>query len=306
MIQYLQHNEIDKTKWDEAIDHSVNKLIYANSWYLDIVCPGWNALVEDDYVSVMPLTAGMKYGTPYLYPPYFAQQLGIFSRKNISQEKAQEFLHSIPAQYKFMEVHLNTQNTFEFPGFQVKKNINIELSLNPSYETLHKKFSDDIKRNIKKAQKHGVVIKKDISPSSIVSIFRKNTGKKISNLSDKNYKTLLLLITTCIQKGFAETHGAFLNDKLCAGVVWLIRNNRAIFLFSATDPIAKSSGAMPFLINEFIKKHSGKDMILDFEGSNLPGLARFYNGFGSKENVYLQVRKNNLPGIIKWLKELKK
>ena len=304
MIRYLKHNEIDKTKWDNCIDHSMNTLIYAYSWYLDVVCPNWNALVENDYKSVMPLTAGKKYGIEYLYPPYFAQQLGVFSRENLLQEKVLEFLNEIPSQYKFAEIYLNTKNTFEFLNFQTKKNVNIELDLNFSYEVLHKKFSDDTKRNIKKTEKHKVSLKKNISPPEIISIFRKNIGKKISNLNDENYKTLLKLINTCIEKGFAETWGAFTKEgKLCAGVVWLIKDSRAIFLFSATNAEAKNNGGMFFLINKFIQQHAGKKMILDFEGSNLPGLRRFYNGFGSKENVYLLIRKNNLPKLVRWFKK---
>jgi hypothetical protein len=282
----------------------MNTLIYAYSWYLDVVCPNWNALVENDYKSVMPLTAGKKYGIEYLYPPYFAQQLGVFSRENLLQEKVLEFLNEIPSQYKFAEIYLNTKNTFEFLNFQTKKNVNIELDLNFSYEVLHKKFSDDTKRNIKKTEKHKVSLKKNISPPEIISIFRKNIGKKISNLNDENYKTLLKLINTCIEKGFAETWGAFTKEgKLCAGVVWLIKDSRAIFLFSATNAEAKNNGGMFFLINKFIQQHAGKKMILDFEGSNLPGLRRFYNGFGSKENVYLLIRKNNLPKLVRWFKK---
>src|ERR1035437_8027365 len=130
MISYLKHNEIDKQKWDKAIDHCVNNLIYAYSWYLDIVSPNWCALVENDYVSVMPLTGNKKYGIHYLYPPYFAQQLGVFSKNNLSQKKIELFLNSIPSHYKLIELCLNTQNTFEIPGYQIKKNINLELSLN--------------------------------------------------------------------------------------------------------------------------------------------------------------------------------
>jgi len=302
MISYLRHTEIDKKKWDACIDQCLNKLIYAHSWYLDIVCPKWEALIEDDYKSVMPLTGNKKYGIHYLYPPYFAQQLGVFSRENISQNVVEKFLNSIPSHYKFIEVHLNTHNAFTFTGFQIKKNINIELSLNSSYETLYKSFSEDIKRNIKKAKKNKIELKKNISPAEIIRIFRKNTGKKISNLSEKNYKTLLLLINTCLDKGHAEVWGAFSENKLCAGVGWLIKNNRAVFLFSATDTTAKKTGAMHSIINSFIQENAGKDMILDFEGSNIPGLARFYKGFGSKEYVYLQVRKNNLPKLFHWLK----
>ena len=303
MISYFKHNEIDKKKWDEAIDGSVNNLIYPYSWYLDIVSPGWCALVEDDYESVMPLTGNKKYGIDYLYPPYFAQQLGVFSKNKLSREKVLHFLNAIPALYKFIEANLNTRNTFELSGFKTKKNINIELSLETSYESLRKKFSEDTKRNIKKATKYGVTLQKGIAASQLIGIFRKNTGKKINNLSDKNYKTLLNLINTCLDKGHAEVWGAISEGKLCAGVVWLIKGNRSIFLFSATDPQAKKTGAMFFLIDRFIQEHAGEKMILDFEGSNLPGLARFYKGFGSEEYVYLQVRKNNLSKLVRWIKE---
>jgi hypothetical protein len=62
-----------------AIARSFNGIVYAYSWYLDIVSPGWDALVKDDYKSVMPLTWRKKYGIKYLYQPFFTQQLGVFS-----------------------------------------------------------------------------------------------------------------------------------------------------------------------------------------------------------------------------------
>jgi len=304
MIQYLKHNEIDKKKWDSCIDHSVNCLIYGYSWYLDIVCPNWNALVEDDYKSVMPLTAGKKYGAHYLFPPYFAQQLGVFSEKKLSLEKVEEFLNSIPSQYKFIEIHLNTHNSFEFPGFQVKKNINLELSLHASYDSLHKNYSRLTIRNIKKAVKNELYIEKNINPSELISLFRKTRGEGIYNLKEKNYKVLLNLINTCIKSGCAESCGAFTKTgQLSAGIILLIKNNRAIFLFSATHQRGKENGAMFFLIDNFIRNNSGTDMVFDFEGSNIPGVARLYKGFGSNECVYLQVRKNNLPKIVRWIKE---
>ena len=60
MIQYLEHNQIDKKKWDDTIEEFGN--IYAYSWYLDVVHHQCEALVEDDYVSLMPLTGGKKFG----------------------------------------------------------------------------------------------------------------------------------------------------------------------------------------------------------------------------------------------------
>ena len=54
-IKYLSHNNIDLKKWDICIQNAYNSLIYAESWYLDIVSPNWEALVYNDYEYVMPL-----------------------------------------------------------------------------------------------------------------------------------------------------------------------------------------------------------------------------------------------------------
>ncbi|OIP03307.1 MAG: hypothetical protein AUJ97_04685 [Bacteroidetes bacterium CG2_30_32_10] len=59
-IRYLKHKEIDKDKWDNCIEKAFNGIIYAYSWYLDIVSENWDALIEDDYKTVFPLTQKKK------------------------------------------------------------------------------------------------------------------------------------------------------------------------------------------------------------------------------------------------------
>lgn len=304
MIRHLAHKEIEKDKWDACIDNSLNAIIYTYSWYLDIVCPNWEALILDDYIAVMPIAVNKKYGIKYIYPPYFAQQLGVFSKETISQELVENFLTAIPDRYKFIEMTLNTHNTFDTAVYTTKKNTNLELRLDKPYLALQKYFSEDTQRNIKKADKHKVILQKEIDPTLIIKKFRENTGKKITNLTTKHYQTLLTLIHACRKKGFAQCWGAFTQDHiLCAGVIWLIKDSRSIFLFSATDNEAKKNGAMFFLINTFIKENAELNFILDFEGSNIPGLARFYKGFGSTEHIYLQVKKNNLPKLLRLIKQ---
>lgn len=303
MIRYLTHKEIDKKEWDKALDRSHNRLPYAQSWYLDRVCPNWEALVLNDYKAIMPLTSKKKYGLFYLFPPYFAQQLGIFSEKIIDQAFLQRFLDSIPSKYQFIELNLNTRNTFKVENYKSKPNRNIELDLSRDYEVLKKKYSDDIARNIKKAHKNNVQIKNGIDAGEIIHMFRKNTGKKISNLKTTHYKVLSLLFDDLRKHDQLETTGAFINGKLCAGVVWLKYPGRSVFLFSANNSESRKNGAMHLMIDNFIKQNAGKNMILDFEGSNIDSLARFYKGFGSDEYVYLQIRRNRLPKLVRWIKK---
>ncbi|MDZ4667693.1 MAG: hypothetical protein SGJ00_07395 [bacterium] len=56
MIRYLSHSAIDKVKWDHCIGTAENHLIYGLSWFLDIMCTEWEALVKGNYEEVMPLT----------------------------------------------------------------------------------------------------------------------------------------------------------------------------------------------------------------------------------------------------------
>ena len=55
MIVYHKNNEIDREQWDNCIRNTPGAKPYAYSWYLDIMAPGWQALVDDDYDSVFPV-----------------------------------------------------------------------------------------------------------------------------------------------------------------------------------------------------------------------------------------------------------
>jgi hypothetical protein len=60
---------------------------------------------------------------------------------------------------------------------------------------------------------------------------------------------------------------------------------------------------MFLLIDTFIQNNSGKNLILDFEGSNIPGIARFYKGFGAMAETYYSVHQNRLPRLLRIFKK---
>ena len=99
MIHYIEHKDIDFEKWDACVANSFNRLIYGFSWYLDVVCDDWDALVLNDYEAVFPLPKRKKWGIEYVYHPFFCQQLGVFSKKEVAIEL---FLNSIPKKIKYL------------------------------------------------------------------------------------------------------------------------------------------------------------------------------------------------------------
>ena len=78
MIVYHKNKEIDHEQWDNCISNSGYAKPYAYSWYLDIMSPGWEALVDDDYDSVFPIPSYIRFGLQYASTPPFLQQLGAF------------------------------------------------------------------------------------------------------------------------------------------------------------------------------------------------------------------------------------
>ena len=303
MIRYLTHNQIDTQRWDECIAQSPDGLVYVWSWYLDVVHPGWEALVEDDYEAVMPLAGNKKFGINYLFQPFFTQKFGVFGKKEISEEKIGQFLETIPEKFKFAEFRINkSYETYKTHGtyttYKSENHRNIELSLSPDYSVLAANYNSNTKRNLAKAKKEGLTVVDNAEPSAIVELFRKNRGKNIKHWGDKEYNRLLSLVEA------AKSHGACLvlgaqdsDNQLIAGAFFMISHNKIVFLFSGADESNKKNHGLTFLLDHVIERYSGTTNILDFEGSDNDGLARFYKGFGGEEKYYWGFRLNKLNKI---------
>ena len=104
MIVWLRHNEIDREQWDNCIKDSPGTKPYGFSWYLDIMCPGWEALVDDEYDSVFPIPCFRKYGFRYIATPIFLQQLGAYSPDKPLQKATNEFVEYMPDFYSLIDL----------------------------------------------------------------------------------------------------------------------------------------------------------------------------------------------------------
>lgn len=300
MIKHLTHNKIDKTRWDDCIRHSFNGNIYAWSWYLDIVHPNWDALVENDYERVMPLTANKKLGINYLLQPFFTQQLGIFSISNLNEDIVQDFIDAIPEKYRLTEIRLNAYNKVNYNINYYKRHRNIELDLIYNYQTIYNNYSSNTKKNLKKANKNILYLNRDVNPEVVINLFRSNKGKDVKHWKDKEYQRLLTLINTAIEKECCFVYGVSdENNDTIAAAVFMVSHDRITFLFSGNDKNNKDKNAWTFLIDSVIKEFCDMPLTFDFEGSDDEGLARFYKGFGGKEVFYPEIKRNNFKGIFK-------
>ena len=305
MIKHLTHDMIDKKRWDDCIAKSFNGSVYAWSWYLDIVHPKWEALIENDYERVMPLTGKSKFGISYMFQPFFVQQLGIFSQSLLSQDEVENFILSIPRKYKVIKYRLNEYNKVHHDWKFIERHRNVELDLIHDYQFLYNNYSKNTKRNLAKAEFASLSINKNVNANDVIQLFRNNRGKDVTHWKDDEYVRLLDLIETaiyhecCFIVGVNDTDG-----QLIAGAVFMCSHDRIIFLFSGNDENHKDKHGLTFLLDNTIREFSEMQYVFDFEGSDNEGLARFYKGFGGKEVFYPEIKCNNLKGIFKFAYEL--
>lgn len=300
MIKYITYDELNRSKWDMCVDESFNGLIYAKTWYLDIVAEHWDALVENDYEKIFPLVNRSKWGIHYLYQPVFTQQLGLFSRTLLTEKSLLEFVQAIPKKFKFAEINLNTFNKVPQDQFKMQKWLTHELDLINSYDNISKNYSSNLKRNIRKAKKHKLSLTKNIKPEEIIKLFRENRGSTINSLKESDYMKLSRLTYSGIYKGVISTYGVYSeNNTLCAAAIFLQSKKKIIFLFSGLNEMGKKTGAMSFLVDSFIRENQHKHLTLDFEGSNDPNLARYYKSFGSTEISYPHLELNKLNPVFR-------
>jgi hypothetical protein len=300
-IQYLHHHEIDKKKWDDAISNAGNGLIYAYSFYLDQMAKHWDALVLNDYEAIMPLTWNKKFGIHYLYQPAFTASLGIFG-KDIHSEMADKFVQSVPSKFKLIEISLNAGNKFNEQSNKFIPATNYVLSLSKQYAELYNAYRENHQRNIQKSAQSGNVVQKDILIDDVISL-NKQQVKKVSSVADKDYGHLKKLYEFLHSQGNALIYGITTSQrKLLSSCVFFFSHNRAYYILVGNHPDGRTTGASHALIDAFIRDHAGRDLLLDFEGSDIESLALFYAGFGAAKETYPVIRWNRLPW---WMRGMK-
>jgi hypothetical protein len=301
-IQYLTQQQIDKPKWDNCIDKAGNGLIYGYSFYLDYMAPRWDALVMNDYEMVMPLTWNKKYGIYYLYQPFLTAQLGVFGN-TITGETLEAFLKAIPVKFKFLDIYLNHNNVFPLKEFELYQRSNYVLDINKPYEELYNNYRENIQRNIRKSLQAGCTLQKDFNPERVIELALQQMETH-SKESGENVSGFRKLYDYLHKKQMAVTYGILsAQNELVASCVFFFSHKRAYYILVGNHPNGKTIGSSHALIDAFIKDYAGKNLLLDFEGSDIRNLAFFYSSFGAVEEKYAAIKLNRLPFYLKWLKK---
>lgn len=219
--------------------------------------------------------------------PPFTQQCGPFGKWNNVHE-VQDFLRQLPPWIRPYRFPLSEGiSPLSIPGeFQEEKRTNFVLDLSPELAILQRNFQRALRRKLKK---YGPITLSPAEPALIVKHYREQVGQK-AGLKNWHYERITNLMEACSQKEMGlllradeENHG------LLAAGFFPLHQGRLINLFAASTVLGYQREGMARLLAALIETYRGEGRLLDFEGSDLPGVAEFFRSFGPEERGYYMV-----------------
>lgn len=265
--------------------------------------PRWDAVIEDDYSAVFPVTRKHRLGFNYLCQPWFTQQLGIFAHEMPDRDTVSSFLDLLAGTYSLIDIQLNTTNDVVSCEFAVTNRANYILDLSPPYIQIESNYHRNCRRNIKKAIHAGLFVKPGPGPSVFSRFIQRNLDRTLSENSGL-FETLPLIVQATVEKGFGTVYGVYdRREALCAAGWFVNIFGRNLFIACASTADGKKSHAMSLLVDHAIREKSGSQCVFDFTGSNLRGIAYFNSGFGAIREFYPAIKRNRLPWFVRLIKK---
>lgn len=300
-IKYLKREEIDKVKWNSCVHYASNGNIFGYMWYLDHIAKDWDALVEGDYESVFPLIWREDFlQRRELYQPDLIRESGVYSIHVLSEARIRAFLSAIPGAYQKATLHLNEQNGIrKGADFDVQPLPNYQLLLSQPYEEMAGAFSRPLLEQLQVAEDAGLVLSSSIKPEQVAEFYKTHTTGK-STSKERRFHGLQRIMYNALHRGwgFASTVMAPGTAELLAVNFFLYSHKKAISLVPVQSPRGQELGALPYLMNGFLRSHANKPMILDFnieEGQD----TELATAMGAQRNPYYKLERNTrLLGVL--------
>lgn len=298
-IELIPNENIDFKKWDRCIKKSFNGNIYAYSWYLNIVAQKWNALVENDYERVMPLPRSLLAGLELIQQPKLAGQLGIFSTTTLNDYHISSFINSIPPDVRYVNLKMNKHNRLEEVLKIMNKKVNLDIDLIKPYVKLREIYPEALNGLLEIGYRMNFRVVTKISVDSIIKLRQKKSPLH-SYLHPEELITLQLLITASINNQMGQICGLYgENDTPLALAFFVWSHQKATMAFCLLNDKKLQLPAFFFLIDDFIRNNSEKNLILHLELNSNSKLISVLEKIGAKKSGSFYFYRNLLPWYLK-------
>lgn len=286
--------------------------VFSQDWWLDAACgDDWEVLVKEKKGKVyaaMPLYIPCKH---IISMPHYTQTMGVWFAAEAADMKYSSLLEQRQAICKSFIEELKPYNAFlqnfshEFTdwlpfyweGYSQTTRYTYILHGIKSADKLLPAMSQQTRRNLKNAEEYGVVVRYGVSVDDFLKIQAK-TFERQRQRNTQSSAVLRRIIEVARDRRQGDIFGGY--DKegrlhAVAFVVW--QDSSAYYIAGGGDPVLRFSGAHTLVLWEAVKFVSQYTDTFDFEGSMIPGVERFFRGFGAVQTPYFNISRGH-PGFI--------
>lgn len=175
MYRLVPFNEIEKNKWNGTVHYAINGNVFGYYWYLKAVIGEWDAIVEEDYESVLPVIT-----TPLKAHQYsLLKELGPYSVNPLTDQRMKSMLDILVKHNKssLYPIHSHSSKR-QLDSFKISSRSKSVLPGGSTYEDLTVSYSDALKASINLKGYDDVKIISGLKPERLVGVLNENEMMK--------------------------------------------------------------------------------------------------------------------------------
>jgi hypothetical protein len=286
MYRYVPFDKIEKNKWNGTVHYSPNGNIFGYYWYLKAILKEWDAIVEDDYETVLPIIT-----RPLLKEEYYLlPELGPYSVNFLSPQRLDSVFAQADPYHSASLYPINREIPSEYFENQ-QKNINnhpfLLLDTKEPYHQLKENYSASVIKIIDQERKDHFKIMSGLKPEDIVVN---------GNIPNHYQNGLMRIMYNALHRGigFSSAIKNKHTDQIESISFFAISNNRIEEIFEYN----KNPDARTILLDLLIRNNGGKPHKISIKKSE--GIGENL-GFQPDNHRYVQIKKSSTAGIKKVL-----
>ncbi len=307
-MRHLSHAQIDKAKWDALVLRSKAPYIYVISWYLDVACPKWEALVwekEGRYEAAIPLPTKRFLLFKWVQMPYFVQQTGLIYENGQVPDPFLTYFFKTEVYARYLSFHLPFQSDLcekvvslvpRTMSMEFKKNFLLPLSA--SYAALYGEYNENRRRNLKKASSKGWKCRLHTDIKAAVDMY--TTFQQPKQAVKKGaFDGIIRIYEAAEKRGAAalycceDAYGTPL-----AYALFLRFGYKIYYMFGAMSEEGRAYSANSLAFDHVIHQYAEQEYVLDFEGGTKEGIGHYFASFGATSEEYVRISFNWFDRLI--------
>ena len=299
----------NKQEYIEFCKKEQNIPIFLQPWWLDSTCKeeNWDVILVkqgNNIIASMPIYKEKKYIFDYITLPRLTQFMGVYIKypanqkysKRLHYEKVilKEIINKLPKFDAFIQIfHYDFKNwlPFYWAGFKQTTHYTYVIE-EVDLDKVYANFSKSVKKEIKKAEKNGIVV---VNSEDIKEFYRINsiTYDKQGIEVPHSFEYIKNLYEKAKENNSVIMKFAMKNDEILS-VSMAFKDSKSLYtVVGSSDRNKELYGAEYLLDWHLIQEAINSGLKFDFEGSIMERVESRVRSFGAVQKPYFQITKTD-------------